>query len=172
MASLIDELIDTLNREDEEYNRLIALSREKTPIIVKGDLEGLAAVTDKEQAVVSVIQKLEKDRMSSMKDIAEVTNRTEEDLKLTDLIELMKGRPEEQKKLREVHDTLQQTMKTMTSVNEQNRTLLQNSLDMVQFEMQLLQSMRQAPETADYGKDAYSTGTIMGSGTKRFDAKQ
>ncbi|MBP5195226.1 MAG: flagellar protein FlgN [Lachnospiraceae bacterium] len=172
MASLIDELIDTLNREDEEYNRLIALSREKTPIIVKGDLEGLAAVTDKEQAVVSVIQKLEKDRMSSMKDIAEVTNRTEEDLKLTDLIELMKGRPEEQKKLREVHDRLQQTMKTMTSVNEQNRTLLQNSLDMVQFEMQLLQSMRQAPETADYGKDAYSTGTIMGSGTKRFDAKQ
>ncbi|MBQ1735080.1 MAG: flagellar protein FlgN [Lachnospiraceae bacterium] len=172
MASLIDELIDTLNREDEEYNRLIALSREKTPIIVKGDLEGLAAVTDKEQSVVSVIQKLEKDRMSSMKDIAEVTNRSEEELKLTDLIELMKGRPEEQKKLREVHDRLQQTMKTMTSVNEQNRTLLQNSLDMVQFEMQLLQSMRQAPETADYGKDAYSTGTIMGSGTKRFDAKQ
>jgi flagellar biosynthesis/type III secretory pathway chaperone len=172
MASLIDELIDTLNREDEEYNRLIALSREKTPIIVKGDLEGLAAVTDKEQSVVSVIQKLEKDRMSSMKDIAEVTNRSEEELKLTDLIELMKGRPEEQKKLREVHDRLQQTLKTMTSVNEQNRTLLQNSLDMVQFEMQLLQSMRQAPETADYGKDAYSTGTIMGSGTKRFDAKQ
>jgi flagellar biosynthesis/type III secretory pathway chaperone len=172
MASLIDELIDTLNREDEEYNRLIALSREKTPIIVKGDLEGLAAVTDKEQSVVSVIQKLEKDRMSSMKDIAEVTNRSEEELKLTDLIELMKGLPEEQKKLREVHDRLQQTMKTMTSVNEQNRTLLQNSLDMVQFEMQLLQSMRQAPETADYGKDAYSTGTIMGSGTKRFDAKQ
>lgn len=172
MASLIDELIDTLNREDEEYNRLIALSREKTPIIVKGDLEGLAAVTDKEQAVVSVIQKLEKDRMSSMKDIAEVTNRNADDLKLTDLIELMKGRPEEQKKLREVHDKLQQTMKTMTSVNEQNKTLLQNSLDMVQFEMQLLQSMRQAPETADYGKDAYSTGTIMGSGTKRFDAKQ
>ena len=172
MASLIDELIDTLNREDEEYNRLIALSREKTPIIVKGDLEGLAAVTDKEQSVVSVIQKLEKDRMSSMKDIAEVTNRSEEELKLTDLIELMKGRPEEQKKLREVHDRLQQTMKTMTSVNEQNRTLLQYSLDMVQFEMQLLQSMRQAPETADYGKDAYSTGTIMGSGTKRFDAKQ
>ena len=84
----------------------------------------------------------------------------------------MNGRPEEQKKLREVHDKLQQTMKTMTSVNEQNKTLLQNSLDMVQFEMQLLQSMRQAPETADYGKDAYSTGTIMGSGTKRFDAKQ
>ena len=172
MASLIDELIDTLNTEDVQYNRLIELSREKTPIIVKGDLEGLAAVTDKEQSVVSVIQKLEKDRMSSMKDIAEVTNRSEEELKLTDLIELMKGRPEEQKKLREVHDRLQQTMKTMTSVNEQNRTLLQNSLDMVQFEMQLLQSMRQAPETADYGKDAYSTGTIMGSGTKRFDAKQ
>ena len=172
MASLIDELIDTLNREDEEYNRLIALSREKTPIIVKGDLEGLAAVTDKEQAVVSVIQKLEKDRMSSMKDIAEVTGRKDDEIKLLELAKMMDKRPEEQSRLTALHDKLKGTMDRMKQVNEQNRELLQDALDMVQFEMNLLQSLKTAPETADYNSSAYATGTIMGSGTKRFDAKQ
>ena len=57
-------------------------------------------------------------------------------------------------------------------MNEQNRELLQSSLEMVQFEMNLLQSLKTAPETADYNSSAYATGTIMGSGTKRFDAKQ
>ena len=71
-----------------------------------------------------------------------------------------------------LHDTLKETMAHMKRVNEQNRELLQNSLEMVQFEMNLLQSLKTAPETADYNSNAYSTGTIMGSGTKRFDAKQ
>ncbi|SCX78335.1 FlgN protein [Lachnospiraceae bacterium XPB1003] len=172
MASLIDNIVTILNRENEEYTVLVGLSREKTPIIIKGDLDALNAVTEKEQEVVARIQKLERDRISTMKDIAEVTNRKQEELKLADLIEMMNNRPAEQKKLREVHDRLKTTMKNMVTVNDQNRVLLKNSLDMVQFEMNLLQSMRQAPETADYNKDAYSTGTIMGSGTKRFDAKQ
>lgn len=172
MASLIDNIVTILNRENEEYTVLVGLSREKTPVIIKGDLDALNAVTEKEQEVVARIQKLERDRISTMKDIAEVTNRKQEELKLADLIEMMNNRPAEQKKLREVHDRLKTTMKNMVTVNDQNRVLLKNSLDMVQFEMNLLQSMRQAPETADYNKDAYSTGTIMGSGTKRFDAKQ
>jgi citrate lyase alpha subunit len=84
---------------------------------------------------------------------------------------MMKGRPE-QKALEEVHDKLKITMANMTRVNEQNRELLKNSLEMVQFEMNLLQSLKTAPETADYNSSAYANGTIMGSGTKRFDAKQ
>ena len=35
MASLIDELIDVLDKEEREYQDLILLSQEKTPVIVK-----------------------------------------------------------------------------------------------------------------------------------------
>ena len=105
-----------------------------------------------------------------MKDIAEVTGRKADELKLTDLIDLMKGRPEEQKKLSSIHDRLSETMRQMTAINEQNRNLLKTSLDMVEFEMNLLQSMRQAPETANYNRSAYSTGDILGHGG--FDATQ
>ena len=172
MASLVESIIDVLDKENAAYVKLIALSEEKTPVIIKGDLESLNAITEKEQEIVSGIQQMEKQRIQVMTDIAEVTNRRGEELKLTDLIAMMEKRPEEQRRLRELHDALKQTMARMKQVNEQNRELLQNSLEMVQFEMNLLQSLKTAPETADYNSSAYSTGTIMGSGTKRFDTKQ
>lgn len=171
MASLMENIINVLNQEESLYQKLIQLSTEKTPIIIKGDLDGLAAITEKEQDVVSEIQKLEKIRIQTMKDIADVTNHKNDELKLTDLIEMMASRPGEQTALREIHDKLKITLGNMTRVNEQNQSLLQNSLEMVEFEMNLLQSMRRAPETADYNKNAYSTGAIMGSGTKLFDSK-
>ena len=171
MASLMENIVEVLEQENTEYQTLIKLSEEKTPIIIKGDLENLNRITEAEQVIVARIQKLEKERMSTMKDISEVTN-FKADIKLGDLITMMDKHPEEQKKLKDLHDRLKETMNRMKRVNEQNRDLLQNSLEMVQFEMNLLQSLKTAPETADYNSNAYANGTIMGSGTKRFDAKQ
>ena len=171
MASLMEHIIEVLEQENTEYRTLIKLSEEKTPIIIKADLENLNRITEAEQVIVARIQKLEKDRMSTMADIAEVTN-LKPDIKLGDLITMMDKHPEEQKKLQDLHARLKETMRRMKQVNEQNRDLLQDSLEMVQFEMNLLQSLKTAPETADYNSSAYANGSIMGSGTKRFDAKQ
>ena len=171
MASLMENIVEVLEQENTEYQTLIKLSEEKTPIIIKGDLENLNRITEAEQVIVARIQKLEKERMSTMADIAEVTN-FKADIKLGDLITMMDKHPEEQKKLQDLHDRLKETMRRMKQVNEQNRDLLQDSLEMVQFEMNLLQSLKTAPETADYNSSAYANGSIMGSGTKRFDAKQ
>ena len=41
----------------------------------------------------------------------------------------------------------------------------------VEFDMNMLQSMKAAPETANYNRGAYSAGTHMGV-DGRFDAKQ
>ncbi|MGN0345685.1 MAG: flagellar protein FlgN [Lachnospiraceae bacterium] len=172
MASLMDNMISVLNKENEEYQILIGLSREKIPILIKGDLDALAKITAQEQDVVARIQKLEKERMQISKDIANVTNQSVEDMKLAALIDMMKTRPVEHEKLVRIHDELKQTMDNMVAVNNQNKELIKNSLEMVEFEINLLQSMKRAPETNDYDKSAYSTGNIMGSGTKRFDAKQ
>ncbi len=172
MASLMENLIDILGKENENYKILTGLSKEKTPIIIKGDLEGLALITEKEQDVLAVIMQLEKERIQVMKDIATVTNRTKEEIKLPDLIKMMEGRPSERNKLTELHDALKITLSEMKIINDRNRDLISNSLEMVDFEINLLQSMRKAPETADYDKSAYSVGNIMGSGSKRFDAKQ
>ena len=172
MASLMENLIDVLGRECEEYEGLLALSQRKTGIIASGNLEDLQKITDDEQDLVSRISNLDKRRMEVTADMANVLNKDVEMMKLSNLIKMMAGRPEDQAKLSEVHDRLQRAVRELQRVNEQNRELLVNALEMVEFEMNLLQSMKAAPETANYTRNAYNSGAQMGVTSGSFDAKQ
>ena len=166
MASLIENLISVLEGEAAEYDKLLELSTRKTPVIVAGNLEELAKITDEEQIVVGRIGRLDAKRQEVFADIANVINKDVKTLKLSE------QRPEEQQKLAKVHDKLKTAVHEVQKVNGQNRTLIQNALEMVEFDMNMLQSMKTAPETANYNKGAYNTGAHMGVGAKGFDAKQ
>lgn len=172
MASLMEELINVLEEENSEYEKLLTLSMKKTPVIVSADLEALGKITDEEQEIVAGIHKLDVRRETNMKDIANVINRDVNELKLSVLVDILQKRPKEQKQLAQVYDKLQNTMQQMVRVNEQNRELIQSSLEMVQTDLAILQSMKIAPETANYNKSAYSSGDVIGNGTGSFDAKQ
>ncbi len=172
MASLMEDLIEVLNLESQEYEDLLGLSVRKTPVIVAGELEELAKITDEEQIVVGKINRLELRRQEVFADIANVLNKDVDTLLLTDLIEILKARPEEQQKLAKVHDRLRTAVYEVKRVNGQNRVLIQNALEMVQFDMNMLQSISAAPETANYNKGACNTGQHMGAGGGSFDAKQ
>ena len=50
--------------------------------------------------------------------------------------------------------------------------MIESALEMVQFNMNVLQAMNKAPETANYNKGAYNTGDMIGMNHKAFDAKQ
>lgn len=60
MASLIDTLIDTLEKENKEYESLLELGLEKTGIIIRNDVDELSRMVEKEQLVVERIIALEK----------------------------------------------------------------------------------------------------------------
>ena len=170
MASLIENLINTLEAENSEYEELLELSMKKTGIIVKGDVNELGEIVEKEQLVVEKINSLEKKRTEVTNDIALVLNRKTDELKLPVLAELLSGQKKESEALRNIHDKLQETLSNMVRVNENNKALLQESIDMVDFEINLAQSMRQAPATANYSGGTYTDDTFGPSGS--FDAKQ
>ena len=172
MASLMENLIEVLDLESTEYENLLGLSMKKTPVIVAGAMEELAKITDEEQNVVSKISRLEQRREEVFADIANVINKDVKTLKLSDLIEMLASRPEEQQKLARVHDKLSSAVHEVKRVNEQNRILIENALKMVEFDMNMLQAMKNAPETANYNKGAYNTGTHMGVDGSGFDARQ
>lgn len=172
MASLMENLIEVLDRESREYEDLLELSTKKTSVIVAGGLDDLAKITDEEQNVVGRINRLEQKRQEVYTDIANVINRDVDTLMLTDLIEMLKARPDEQQKLARVHDRLGTAVHKVRSVNEQNRILIENALEMVEFDMNMLQAMKTAPETANYDRGAFNTGTPMGVDASGFDAKQ
>ena len=168
----MENLIEVLKNESSEYEGLLELSQEKTSYIVKGDLENLQKITDEEQEWVARLNRLEKKRVEVTADIANVLNKDVTTLKLTNLIEMLAARPAEQKQLAEAVERLQKVVHEMQTVNERNRDLIQHSLELVEFDMNLLQSMKAAPQTANYNRGAYSTGNTMGVNYRGFDAKQ
>jgi len=172
VASLMEDLLDTLEKENAEYEKLLQLSMKKTPVIVSADLEQLQQITDEEQEIVSSINRLDKVREDCMRQIAGVINKDVKELTLGMVVDIFKKRPAEHKKLADVYDRLKNTIHQMKRVNEQNRELIQSSLELVQFDMNMLQAMKTAPETANYNKNAYNSGDMMGTGAGRFDAKQ
>lgn len=172
MASLMETLIEVLEKENLEYKNLLELSTRKTTVIVSEDLKELTKITDEEQIIVSRINHLDNQRNEAIDDIANVLNKDVTKLKIADLIKMLAARPQEQAKLASVFDELRRNVHTVKRVNEQNRELIESALEMVQFNMQVIQSMNKAPETANYNRGACSTGDVIGTVNKAFDAKQ
>lgn len=172
MASLMEALIEVLEKENQEYMNLLELSMKKTPAIVSDDVKALAQITDEEQIIVSRINHLDNQRNDAVNDIANVLNKDVTKLKIADLIKMLAARPQEQAKLASVFDELRRNVHAVKRVNEQNRELIESALEMVQFNMQVIQSMNKAPETANYNRGACNTGDVIGTVNKAFDAKQ
>ena len=172
MASLMENLIEVLNRECQEYEDLLKLSETKTPVIVSGDLAELARITDEEQIVVGRINRIENERQVVFTDIANVINKDVNKLQLAELIDMLASRKDEQQKLAKVHDRLREVVYAVKRVNNQNRELIQNAMELVEFNLNMLQASKTAPETANYNKGAYNAGMQMGVDRAGFDAKQ
>ena len=172
MASLMEDLISILEQEDSLYEDLLKLSMSKTPVLISGDLEALSRITEDEQEIVNKVNALDKKREEGMKDIANVLGKDVKTLKLTDLIDVLRSRPAEQNRLAAIYDKFSDTIGQMKRTNEQNRELIESSLEMVQFDMNVLQAYKAAPETANYSKNALNSGAYMGNTKGGFDAKQ
>lgn len=170
MASLMDELLDVIEQEENHYRKLIGYSTEKTDAIVKADIRKLEDMTNLEQEETSFLKNLETKRTSVLNDMAVVLHQDPETLTVQKMIDLLEKQPKEQQELIEKRDRLHKTLDEMSVVNERNRALLEQALDMVNFDLTLFKSLRQAPETANYDKNAYNTGDILGS--NGFDTRQ
>lgn len=172
MASLLENLIDVLDRENVQYEKLVVLAESKTPVIVAGDIENLGKITEDEQEIVGIIQGMEKQRDKFLADIANVVNRDVETLKLIDLIQMLDKMPDQREKLEGIQKRLRATIDKLREVNDRNQMLLAERLDMVGFNLNMIRAMKSAPQTANYTKNAYTNGQSLGIFHGGFDAKQ
>ena len=170
MASLVEELLGVLDEETSKYEELYELSSKKRESIVHRDLEGLEKTAGVENDLMGDLKNLEKKRIRILKDMSVVLGRDNETLTVTEIILKLEKQPKEQEALTGARDRLIKAATNMQFMNEQNQILLNQAMEMVEFDLTLFKSMRQAPETANYDKNAYNTGDILPSGG--FDAKQ
>ena len=171
MTSLIEELVSTLSSEIEVYEEMVPISEKKTRIIVKNDLKELVSITEQEQLAVERLQVLEHKREEIVRNIAVVLSKDVKTLTLKNMIGLFHNQPEVQKELSRIHDTLSVLLKRIVENNERNRMLIEQSLEMIEFNRNVLQSTFMAPGGNNYTSRASQFDMpVWQTGT--FDAKQ
>ena len=170
MASLVEELINVLAEEESIYKKLTEYGEKKRQIIIDADIPELEKLTDLEQQVSDELLTKSNKQIELLDDIATVLGKTDEKMTVTRLIGYLDKQPDIQSKLTETRDSLLDKADQMQKINDLNSQLLAQAIEMTEFDITLFKSMRQAPETANYDKSAYNTGTILGS--SGFDAKQ
>ena len=171
MASLIEELIDTLDREEKIYANLIPVQEEKIRAIVANDLNSLNHLSTNEQKLIDEVGNLEKKRVRVTEDIATVLGKTPGTMNLEKIIGVLSKQPEEQKRLQILHDRLRDTMSRLKELNIQNKQLLTQALEMVEFNMNVIRSTRMSSGSSNYSSNA-SEVAGMAPQHGMFDAKQ
>lgn len=157
MRELVSTLILTLEKEDQIYNEVLNLAKEKKRTLVDGNMKELESITQKEQQYVLSLVKIEEARekivRSLLKElgVASVENITE----LVGYLDL-----EERFAVEGVKRTLRHTIKFVDIENEFNQKLIQQSLELLELNMEVI---------TDYS----STGTnYEGSGSDQMKEKK
>ncbi|MDD6036394.1 MAG: flagellar protein FlgN [Lachnospiraceae bacterium] len=170
MASLMEELISTLSQEKDLYVALLPIAEEKTKAIVANDLERLQEITDREQEAVGRVNALERKRNEVINNMGIVLGRKPRELTLTELIRVTEKQPKDREMLSGLKDELGHAVKRLADLNERNQVLIQHSLEMIEFNMNLVQSTRMV-QGNNYTKSA-GESELGASQTGMFDAKQ
>lgn len=169
MASLIEDLITTLEVEKNCYENLLSIGEEKTETIIKGDITNLNVLTNREQEIAGIVIKADKKREEIIDDIALVTNKNADELTISNLADLLVKQEEEHTRLNDLKDEIKDIVGKLQSINDRNKILLQESLDYIDFTMNAIQS--NSPITnSNYESQGYIYDTQ--DGRRFFDAKQ
>jgi hypothetical protein len=171
VASLIQELINVLEGEADIYEQLIPIANEKTRIIIKNDLAALKDITAREQLMVDRINALEHKREQVILNIKTVLNIRPETLNLETLIKMLGKQPKEQKALSLLRDSLKENIDRLVEINDRNKILIEQSLEMIEFNMNVINGVRITMENSTYTKEASECQAQL-PGAGMFDARQ
>ena len=170
MASLVDELINVLCEEEKLYTALLDCAERKTQILINADIPALERLTAEEQEKSDTLLAYGNKQIQLLNDIRTVLGKKTERLTVTMLIGYLTSQPDVQEQLASARNRLLDAATKVEQQNQQNEILLKQAIELVEFDITLFKSMKQAPETANYDKKANNTGVLLGS--SGFDTKQ
>lgn len=136
---LLKELIDTVAGETAAYTEILKLSRVKTDVIVKGNIPELENMTRLEQDMVTQVSRMENSRQKLVDKLLEKLGADPAEKTVTALIKLL---PTDQAdRLGGCCKKLSNALKVLDSVNKLNSRLIGNSLEYINFSINLFASV-------------------------------
>lgn len=136
-------LLTILNKELDLYKEIAELVKKQTDIIKKGDIDGLNELLKTQQKYVTSITVLEEERQ---KELARIFPGKRELPTITNCIEMAVD--QEKVQLTRVYDDLMSVLQKIREINELNQQLLEQSLEFVNFSMNLLRPQK---DNLNYG---------------------
>lgn len=135
MSKQIDQLILALKKEQEIYDEVIKLSKEKQAAIVNNDLDSLKVIMEKEKTYSISLVKLEQIRTKMIDHLIKDYNLVEINA-LSDLYPFMTDN--EVRNVENLRVRLVNTVKILGQKNDLNKQLLEQSIEQVQFDLNLI----------------------------------
>lgn len=134
MREYLDQLKLVLGEELEIYKKLLDITISKKDIITNNQIKELDQMTKVEQTLIMQIGKLEENREKLTKSISKIVG--VEDLNMKTLIEHLEDTDKEY--LFDLREELLSTLTVIDAENKLNKTLIEDSLEYINFNLDLL----------------------------------
>lgn len=160
-----EKILEILKREHAYYKDLLELSIKKKAIVIEGKVSELDKIVRVEQNMIFDLGQLEKVREQELHKLCEM-------LKLegrTNVAELVKHLPEQlSEQLKALQKDLSNTITDLQNVNNLNGQLIQQSLDYIEYSVNMLTSV--GPASSLY-EDLKGVGKGTENKKRLFDTK-
>ncbi len=152
MIKPVEELLLVLEQQLGLYNQLLNLAKSKQPILVKGKIEDLDKVVKQEEVIIFQVGRLEEKRNAIQQALANHFALSAENMTAQ---ELQKHIDQDgATRLRGIFEQLVKVISELEKINETNTGLIQNSLDFVNFYLNLLTSTDSTPSYDEQDKNS------------------
>lgn len=152
MAGIIYELIEVLEEQKECYEGLYTLAKHKQEAVVAKNFDYLQEVVTTEEQFVGRVSFLDKKREMLLKDISIVTGMDYSKLSVTSIVEKLGAENEASKRLLAIKDELGKVIGDLKRQNELNTTLINHSLELVNFTINAIGSTKGFSHVGSYNK--------------------
>lgn len=139
MNLLLDEFLDVLKLHAELYGSLLSVLKEEQGVLIAARPEMLNDINNKKKAMVLKIQNLEDRRLKIMERLSDALERPVQDLTLTELSQFTEA--PHSNRLETSRANLLCLLKKVREANDNNRSLLTHSADLVKGSMVLLNNL-------------------------------
>ena len=128
--AILQRLIRILSQEIVTYTKLLTSLEEKQQAIIQGKIENMQLITEKEQTILSDAKLTEQERNISIANLRTKSDDMKDVENLTQLIAVVETKYHD--RLAEIQRSLQDVLAKVALKNEQNKFLLNHSINFVQ----------------------------------------
>ncbi|WP_350344125.1 flagellar protein FlgN [Proteinivorax tanatarense] len=141
----LDKMLDKLEEQISLYGKLLKITEKKRDTLVQNAMEQLEEVVEIETKLVKEIADVEQERYSLQKQLAGQMNVPVEEVDTDKLVPLLN--PEQKQRMDKATDDLRKSLSELSMLNQTNKKLLEQSLQMVQYSINYIAGEQNSEKT-------------------------